>query len=55
MRSGKDNHFKGKRQATGAEVWTKADTEHEIMENLFEDGDGLYKDAEEYEGWSLGV
>ena len=36
-------------------MWKEADPEQETMENLFEGGDGLYKDAEEYEGWSLGV
>ena len=36
----------GKRPAKGVEVWKEADTEQETMENLFEDGDGLYKDAE---------
>ena len=51
----KDNHIKGKRQAKGTEAWKEANQEQETIENLFEDRDELYKDAKEYEGWSLGV
>ena len=50
-----DNHLEGKRQAKGGEVWKEADPEQDTMESLFENWDRLYKDAKEYEGWSLGV
>ena len=45
----------GEAVAKGGEVWKEEDPEQETTENLFEDGDGLYTDAKEYYGWSLGV
>ena len=44
-----------KRQTKEADVWQEVDPEEEIMENLFGDGDELYKDAKEYKGFSLGM
>ena len=44
-----------KQPAKGVEVWKEVDPEQETIENLFEGGGGLYKDAKEYEGWGLGV
>ena len=50
-----DNHFKRKQPVKRAEVWQEEDPEKETTENLFEDGDELYKDTTECEGFSLGA
>ena len=50
-----DNHFKRKQPVKRAEVWQEEDPKKEILEDVFEDGDDLYKDVNKHDGFSLGV
>ena len=43
----------GKRPAKGMEVWKEVDPEQETAENLFGNGDELYKDTNKYHGFGL--